>query len=239
MAENVLNLEEIAHLFGTVKISTFSYGTDILEIIQTLLDKTQYDDSGFFIVDLSTVISQYSKWVQHLPRVHPHYAIKSNPNPVLIRILSMLGAGFDCASQREIVQVLDICQDPRRVIFANPAKSDSHLRYARRVDVDLMTFDNVYELRKIAHVHPDAQLIMRIKVDDSHSTCQFNSKFGASLDEVEHLLRVALIQELKVVGISFHVGSGCRSVQAFDTAIADARKAFDIAQAMNIEFTTL
>lgn len=34
-----------------------------------------------------------------LPRVTPHYAVKCNPEPALIRLLLALGAGFDCASK--------------------------------------------------------------------------------------------------------------------------------------------
>ena len=102
-----------------------------------------------------------------LPRVRPFYAVKSNPNPTIIKTLAILGAGFDCASKNEIKQVLEIVNnDSSRIIFANPAKSDSHLRYARNMDVDLMTFDNEFELLKIAHIHPGAQLVLRIKVDD-------------------------------------------------------------------------
>lgn len=37
----------------------------------------------------------------------PHYAVKCNPNPAILGLLAALGAGFDCASAKE----LDICQN--------------------------------------------------------------------------------------------------------------------------------
>jgi ornithine decarboxylase len=45
----------------------------------------------------------------------------------------------------------------RRIIFANPAKMASHIKYASSAGVDLMTFDSEAELMKIKHVMPHAQ----------------------------------------------------------------------------------
>jgi ornithine decarboxylase len=167
--------------------------------------------------------------MEHLPRIKPYYAIKCNPDQLLIKTLAMLGVNFDCASKNEIILALEATNnDATRIIFANPAKADSHLKYARGVDVDLMTFDNMYELLKIVNFHPNAQLVVRIKVDDSHSVCRFNSKFGADVDDVDGLMKLAKTIGLDIVGVSFHVGSGCKSVEAYKTAIERSRKVFDI-----------
>jgi len=91
-----------------------------------------------------------------------------------------------------------------------------------------MTFDNMFELFKIVNFHPNAQLILRIKVDDSYSTCRFNSKFGAELDDVDGLMKLAKTIGLDIVGVSFHVGSGCNNVEAYAIAIERSRKVFDI-----------
>jgi ornithine decarboxylase len=101
---------------------------------------------------------------------------------------------------------------------------------ARDADVKLMTFDNVAELEKIAVVFPEARVILRIAVDDSKSICRFNSKFGAPPSEWDTLLRTARNLGLDVAGISFHVGSGCESIQPFADAVASARVAFDLAE---------
>ena len=74
------------------------------------------------------------------------------------------------------------------------------------------------ELLKIVNFHTNAQLRLRIKVDDSYSTCRFNSKFGAELDDVDGLMKLAKTIGLDIVGVSFHVGSGCKNVEAFKIA---------------------
>lgn len=82
-----------------------------------------------------------------------------------------------------------------------------------------MTFDGEFELKKIANLFPESRLILRIKVDDSHSLFQFSSKFGASVEQAYNLLDYAKKLNLNIVGVSFHVGSGCGSAQSFESAI--------------------
>lgn len=57
----------------------------------------------------------------------------------------------------EINKVLDIGVDADRIIFANPAKPASHIRHAKDVSVDTMTFDNECEIHKIKSLFPDAR----------------------------------------------------------------------------------
>ena len=47
----------------------------------------------------------YRAWGRLMPRVHPCYAVKCNPDEGLLSVLAAMGAGFDCASEAEISQV--------------------------------------------------------------------------------------------------------------------------------------
>jgi len=164
-----------------------------------------------------------------MPEIQPFYAVKCNPDPFVIRLLAALGAGFDCASNGEISQVLNIGGiDPSRIIFANPCKAASFVRNAGKMGVDLMTFDNADELYKVARVHPRAKLVVRILTDDSKSLCAFGIKFGASLATVPTLLAKAKELDLDVIGVSFHVGSGCYDPSVYADAIERARAVFDM-----------
>lgn len=166
--------------------------------------------------------------------------MKCNPDPYILRLLASLGTGFDCASNGEISQVLDIGGvDPSRIIFANPCKATSFVRGAAKAGVHKMTFDNVDELYKIAHVHPTAQLIVRILADDSKSICRFGIKFGASLEVVPTLLSKAKELNLDVVGVSFHVGSGCYDPTVYEDAIRRAKSAFEIGRSVGYRFSIL
>lgn len=84
--------------------------------------------------------------------------------------------------------------------------------------------------RKIYHDHViHFRLVVRIRCDAENAQCPLGMKFGVSVLEATQLLNVAKALDLDVVGVSFHVGSGCRDPPVFLRAIASARVLFDYA----------
>jgi ornithine decarboxylase len=197
--------------------------------------------SSFFIADLGEVYRQFIRWKKNLPRVEPFYAVKCNPDLQVMRLLAKLGAGFDCASKDEIERVLALKPTVlrRNIIFANPCKENSQIRYAQAVDVEMMTFDNEDELYKCKQYHPNAKLLLRIWTDDSKAQSRLSCKFGASEKSVRPLLENAACLSLNVIGVSFHVGSGGHDSRAFVSAVDMARRAFDISHDLGFNFTIL
>ena len=98
-----------------------------------------------------------------MPQVEPFYAVKSNPDPVIVRLLSALGCGFDCATQGEIELVLsglgndlnfaDKPNSTDKMVYANPQKMKGHLQFAASNGVRRTVFDGEDELYKLASVN--------------------------------------------------------------------------------------
>lgn len=81
----------------------------------------------------------------------------------------------------------------------------------------------------LIHVYAFAsRLVLRIATDDSKAVCRLSVKFGALLKSCRGLLERAKELGLDVIGVSFHVGSGCTDPQTFSQAISDARCVFDM-----------
>uniref|UniRef100_H2ZI08 ornithine decarboxylase n=1 Tax=Ciona savignyi TaxID=51511 RepID=H2ZI08_CIOSA len=196
-------------------------------------------DDAFFVCDLGDVVKKYVRWQKNFPRIVPYYAIKCNPDETMLKLMIGLGAGFDCASKAEIRQMLSLGASPEKIIFANPCKQTSHVRYAKENNIKPVVFDNKEELVKMKKNYPNADLVLRIQTDDSQSVCPFSMKYGAHPDSCPQLLDTAYKMGLNVVGISFHVGSGCTDVQAFVKAIQNARVLFDYAESIGYHFTLL
>jgi len=187
----------------------------------------------FYLVDITTIILKYKYFRKYLPRVTPFYAVKCNPDPYLISALIECGTGLDVASMQEMKKGLNANLSSDKMIFANPCKMPEHIRFAAENNVSKMTFDNKTELEKIHKYFPTAQLVLRILADDSHSTMRFGSKFGADINtEVEGLLSHAYELNLTVIGVSFHVGSGCQSGIAYSNSLVLAKKVFTMAENM-------
>ncbi|KHN95620.1 ornithine decarboxylase [Metarhizium album ARSEF 1941] len=197
------------------------------------------DEDTFFVADLGEVYRQHLRWKKNLPRVKPFYAVKCNPDPQVLRLLAELGTGFDCASKGEIEQVLAMGITPERIIYAQPCKTNSYVRFVKNAGVKQMTFDNADELYKIAKLYPEAELFLRIMTDDASSLCRLSMKFGAAMDTTEGLLAVAKNLGLKVAGVSFHVGSGASDPLAFYKAVRDAHTVFQQAAELGFAMRTL
>jgi len=197
------------------------------------------DEDAFFVADLGDVYRQHLRWKKHLGRIIPHFAVKCNPDPMVIRLLAALGTGFDCASKSEIELVLRAGVDPSRIIYAQPCKTKSYLRYTAKENVKQMTFDNSDELYKIKALFPEAELYLRIFTDDSQSLCRLSQKFGAHMDTAPELLALAKKLGLNIAGVAFHVGSGASDPSAFLKAVTDARNIFDQAIALGFNPHTL
>ncbi|WOO77111.1 Ornithine decarboxylase [Vanrija pseudolonga] len=202
-----------------------------------------HDESAFFAADLGAVYDAVQTW-RRSPigdRVELFYAVKCNPSPMVLHLLSLLGTSFDCASVAEFNAVLALPSAPAadRVIFANPCKPASFIRAAANAGVDMMTFDNADELHKIKRAHPGAKLVLRILTDDSKSLCRLGLKFGAPLDTCASLLALAKSLDLNVIGVSFHVGSGCKDKAQFADAVWRAKKVFGMAEKVGYDFKFL
>ena len=197
------------------------------------------------MTDLATVVNQYDSWMYELPMVEPFYAFKCNPDKTIVRLLATLGCGFDCATKGEIETVLhelgpELSFKERglagpKIVYANPAKMMEHIDYAAQQGVRMTTFDGEDELYKLAKVQeklPEGdslELLLRIATDDEKSVCSFSNKFGCPVGEAYHLLDVAKDLGLNVIGVSFHVGSGCGDKNAYATAFSHSAALFEYA----------
>lgn len=235
------DLSDVKYIMGTddnvPHIHIFDKDRDIYDLISYFLEKKSLNTT-FYIVDLNKIEERFRLWKQHLPDISPFYAVKCNPDPMIIRILSKLGCGFDCASKEEIISVQNVSEDAD-IIYANPCKEINQIQFARSCDVDLLTFDSECELHKIKLNHPKSDIILRIKVDDSGSLCRFNSKFGCGDEEIDKLIDICLMLNLNLVGVSFHVGSGCKELGKFRSSIQKCKNVYDKALEKGIKMSII
>jgi ornithine decarboxylase len=210
-----------------------------------------HETGSFLVTNLAPVVGQYQQWVRELPMVQPFFAVKCNPDPVTVRLLASMGCGFDCATLGEMNMVLNGMGDelsfgPRglarsSIIYSHPAKMVSHIEYALNNNIVMTVIDGEDELYKLASLpgHEDFQILLRLATDDKHSICRFSKKFGADVREAPHLLEVARSLGLNIIGVHFHVGSGCGDGNAYVTALKHARWVFDMADQLGLPPMTM
>uniref|UniRef100_A0A3B3BPG3 ornithine decarboxylase n=1 Tax=Oryzias melastigma TaxID=30732 RepID=A0A3B3BPG3_ORYME len=224
-----------------LEFSFLEEGFSAWDIVEQKINELSLTDDrdAFYVCDLGDVLKKHLRWTRGLPRVTPFYAVKCNDSRAVVMTLASLGTGFDCASKAEIQLVQSLGVHPCRIIYANPCKQVSQMKYASAQGVQMMTFDSEVELMKVARYHDNAKLVLRIATDDSKSTCRLSIKFGAPIKVCRGLLERAKELGLDVIGVSFHVGSGCTDAGTFVKAIADARCVFDMGEELGFQMDLL
>ncbi|MCX5666685.1 MAG: type III PLP-dependent enzyme [Candidatus Omnitrophica bacterium] len=181
-----------------------------------------------FILDHKKIRDNYREFREALPRVQAYYAVKANSNPEIVKTLYKMGASFDVASFPEFMivheNIKNLSKKKRqdfiwdKIIYANTIKQEETLRKLDQYK-PLVTYDNMYELKKIRKHCPHAGLVLRIRVPNTGSMVELSSKFGAHPGEAVDLILEAFKIGLVVEGISFHVGSQCNNFENYMQAI--------------------
>lgn len=198
------------------------------------------EEDAFFIADFSKLQNAIDFWYKKLPQVTPHYAVKCNNDIQVIKYLAAKGINFDCASKNEIEFILNLGISADRIVYANPCKNNSYIRYANSNNINLTTVDNTDELYKLARYHPNCDILIRIATDDSNAQCQLSTKFGCTIDAaINELLPLSKQLNLNVKGVAFHVGSGAKDVDPIFVAIRDSKMIFDKAIEMGFSPSVL
>jgi len=101
------------------------------------------------LVDLDIVRTKARRFRAALPRVRPHFAVKANPDPRVLKVLIQEGSGFEIASIAELDILMGLGVPPAEVFYSNPMKSRAYLEYAAAKGVEWFVLDSVEELCKI------------------------------------------------------------------------------------------
>ena len=140
------------------------------------------------------------------------YAVKTNPNPEILKTILQSGIeDFDVASIKEIKDIKKI-SPTAKCSYMHTVKSREDINEAYfKYGVKTFSLDSKDELIKIiesTNHAKDLELFVRVFVSNEHAEVDLSKKFGVLSSEANGLLRLTK-QYAKRIGLSFHVGSQC------------------------------
>lgn len=194
------------------------------EYVRTALKKGY--SRPFLLVDRSIVRDKTHRFRAAMPRVQPHYAVKANPDPRVLKTLIEENVGFEIASISELDLLISLGVPAKEIYYSNPIKSRAYLEYAASKGVEWYVLDSIEELRKIVSVKPDAKMYLRIDTPNIGSDWPLSGKFGTHFSEIKEIIDEAVKLKADLAGVTFHVGSQCRNPQNWQVGIERAKKAF-------------
>jgi ornithine decarboxylase len=140
-------------------------------------------------------------------------------------------AAFDCASRREIEEVIEAGSSASNIIYAQPCKKLEDIRFAEEAGVRMTVVDSVEEVEKLRAASWTGSVLVRLLVGDTGSKQPFGKKFGAPVEWLDAIYHEARLAKQHMVGFSFHVGSECYSPRQYYDAIGLCRKSSNVAEA--------
>jgi diaminopimelate decarboxylase len=191
-------------------------GLDVLDIV------ARYD-SPLYVYETAKIKSQYNKMIHAFKDVNMqvNYACKALTNINILKFFKGLGAGLDTVSIQEVQLALKAGFDPKHIIYTPNCVSMEEIDQAVGFGVHI-NIDNLSILEQFGHKYGNTVPIgIRINphiLGGGHekiSTGHIDSKFGISIYQMPHLLRVIETNTMHVEGIHMHTGSDILDIDVF------------------------
>ncbi len=158
------------------------------------------------------------------------YALKSNSNSAILRLLGREGAGADIVSGGELFRALRAGIDPKKIVYAGVGKRRDEIEYALKVGILMFNVESGDELHALnqaaAEMRSVARIALRVNPNIDPKTHAYIStglkenKFGIPLEQaLEYYQTAKTLPNVEIVGVHQHIGSQITQVQPFIDAL--------------------
>ncbi|MCE2786904.1 MAG: diaminopimelate decarboxylase [Bacteroidota bacterium] len=183
-------------------------GISLLEIAETF-------GTPVYVYDGGKIIAQYKRLKKAFEplNVKIKYACKALNNSAILKLLKSEGAGLDTVSINELLLGLRAGFPPNEIIFTPNCVSFAEIKeaVAHKVHINI---DNISILEQFGAEYGNSiPCCIRLNPhilaggNTKISTGHIDSKFGISIYQLRHVLRVIKTYNIKVNGLHMHTGS--------------------------------
>lgn len=176
-----------------------------------------------YVYDAEKIKSQYQRLTDAfkvVPRLQLNYAVKALSNLSILRLMNQLGSGLDTVSIQEVQLGLMAGFRPEDIIYTPNGVSLEEIEEAAGLGVRI-NIDNLSILEQFGSKHPDIPVCIRINPhvmaggNTNISVGHIDSKFGISIHQIPHLLRIVELTKMRINGIHMHTGSDILDIDVF------------------------
>ena len=195
-------------------------GADALEIVERF-------GAPVYVYDAATMKRQYKRMASafgKVKRLRINFACKALTNLNVLRVFRELGSGLDTVSIQEVEMGLLAGFAPHDILFTPNCVSLDEISEAVAKGVRI-NIDNIEILEQFGGRHPEVPVCIRINPhimaggNSKISVGHIDSKFGISIHQVPHVLKVVEAMGLTIEGLHMHTGSDIYDAQVFLRAV--------------------
>ena len=171
----------------------------------------------------------FREGLAELPRVHLAFAVKSNPNLAVLKVLKEQGFGADVVSEGEMRRALAAGIPAADIVFSGVGKTRRELAAALEAGIGQFNLESEEEGEELAalaaergvtapcalRVNPDVEAGTHAKI----STGKAENKFGVPYDRAAEMFdRLARLPGMNLRGLAVHIGSQLQSLAPLEAA---------------------
>lgn len=160
---------------------------------------------------------------------HLAFAVKSNPNLAVLRVMAREGFGADVVSGGELARALAAGMKPEDVVFSGVGKTWAELELGLDKQIGQFNIESEEEGLELAELAAErgqvARCALRVNPDidagthEKISTGKADNKFGVPIDmAVAMYLRLARLPGLEMRGLAVHIGSQLSDLRPLELA---------------------
>lgn len=199
-----------------------------------LLNIAEQFGTPVYVYDGNKTISQYKKLHDAFAPldVKLHYAMKALSNSNILKLLKSQGAGLDAVSIEEVYLGLRAGFEPEKIMYTPNCVSFQEIQEAVGCGVHI-NIDNLIMLEKFGAKYGDSvPCCIRINPhimaggNANISVGHIDSKFGISIHQVRHVIRIVENYNMCISGLHMHTGSDILDADIF---LRGAQLLYDIA----------
>lgn len=193
--------------------------------------------SPLFVYDAEKIHFQYKRLTNafsKIERLRINYAVKALSNISVLKLLKTVGSNLDTVSIQEVQLGLFAGFEPQQIIYTPNGVSFEEIEEVAKMGVQI-NIDNLSVLEHFGAKYPEIPVCIRINPhvmaggNSNISVGHIDSKFGISIHQMPHILRIVENTKMQINGIHMHTGSDILDIEVFLYAaeiLFDAAKNF-------------
>ncbi len=188
-----------------------------------LTSLTEQFGSPLYVYNAEKIRSQYNRLTSafsKVQRLRINYAVKALSNIAILQLLKSYGSNLDTVSIQEVQLGLHAGFQPNRIIYTPNGVSFEEIEEAAHLGVQI-NIDNLSVLEHFGAKYPKIPVCIRINPhvmaggNSNISVGHIDSKFGISIHQMPHILRIVENTGMHINGIHMHTGSDILDVEVF------------------------
>ena len=205
----------------------------------------------FYCYSLSQLKNNYYALRNAFKTVNPIicFSVKSNSNLALLKELRKIGSGADVVSIGELLKAIKAGISAKKIVFSGIGKTEEEIRMAIKKRVLLINVESESEVNLINKISKKISRKTSIgirlnpnitgKTHQKISTGGKNEKFGLVYNDFINLCKkIRKMKNLKLEGISVHIGSQITNIKPFKEVLSAINKIINKTK-MNFKFIDL